>query len=134
MDLKDFFFSIELSTNSQQYTSFYYKKNLYKMLRLGMGMAPSPFFSQHGLRMTFKESTFLKWKNNLPEGSTFPYESSESIIVTYADGIIIATDETHGEKVHMLALDYTLHALSLANLRLNVKKSKFITQDIVFFG
>ena len=122
MDLKDFFFSIELSSNSQQYTSFYYKKNVYKMLRLGMGMAPSPFFSQNALRMTFDESTFVKWKKSLPEGATFPYPSSESIVVTYADDIIIASDEVHGEEVHMLALDYTMHALSKANLRLNVKK------------
>ena len=47
---------------------------------------------------------------------------------------MIATDESHGEKVHMLALDYTLYALSVANLRLNVKKSNFITQSIVFLG
>ena len=126
-DLKDFFFSIELSSNSQQYTSFYYKKTLYKMMRLGQGLAASPFYAQHALRMTFSDAIFKNWNKQLPEGTIFPYSSPEEIITCYADDLVIATNEELGEEIHMLALDYMLYALSLDKLRLNIKKSKFLT-------
>ena len=62
------------------------------MRRLGMGTSPSPFFSQHALRMTFNEKTYKQWKANLPEGTIFPFESSEEFLVTYSDDIEVATD------------------------------------------
>ena len=97
-----------------------------------MGIASSPWFGMHAMRLTFHKDAYLTWKQNLPSDTKFPFVDPAQFLVFYMDDILVASPEVDGFDLHLLCLDFVFYALELANLRLNVKKSNFLTSQIQF--
>ena len=105
LDLKDMFFSIPLSSAAQNLTNFYFRNNIYKMKRLSMGIASSPWFGMHAMRLCFNKDAYLKWKQALPSDTKFHFQDPSQFLIFYMDDILIASPEDLGLELHLLCLD-----------------------------
>ena len=86
------------------------------MNRLSMGIASSPWFGMHAMRLTFHKDAYLKWKQDLPSNTKFHFVDPAQFLVFYMDDILVASPEEDGFDLHLLCLDYVFYALELANL------------------
>ena len=117
LDIKDAFYNIPLTTDSRDYTAFVTHNNIYKFLRLSMGLKSSP---------TVFQKIFAQIMENIrtPSGRLVP-------VFIYIDDVLI-TSKTREEAVEDLTA--VLHRLHNNGFRINKGKCRFLQQELQFLG
>ena len=92
LDLSNFFWSFELSSESKGDTCFYYRDTIMQFERLIQGLANSPWYTVLGGKITYNMDTlkmFLEAHPHLKEEKVFKIDHLSKILLHYVDDILL---------------------------------------------
>ena len=112
IDLASGFFQVELDENSRDYTAFLTHLGQYRYRVMPMGLSGSP-------------STFQALMNSVLAG--LPPDE----VRCYLDDICISTETV---SRHLELLQLVLDRISKANLKLKLKKCRFLQSNVIYLG
>uniref|UniRef100_A0A0K0ETD5 RNA-directed DNA polymerase n=1 Tax=Strongyloides stercoralis TaxID=6248 RepID=A0A0K0ETD5_STRER len=112
LDLVSAFFQIELNEQDKNKFGVWFNGNIYTFNRVPMGYTNAPFILQRVVDQVTSGLSCCKW---------------------YFDDCIICTNENSMEQ-HLKNVEMVLRRLFKHNLKISLKKSNLVTQNVKFLG
>lgn len=110
IDLAMGYHQIELESNAQKYTAFVTPDGQYEYTRVPFCLKNAPRVFQRVIREIFKEFSYVK---------------------TFLDDILVFSNT---EAEHLQHLETVINKIISSNLAVNVEKSHFCQQEVVYLG
>ena len=133
LDIKDMYFHIPITRQSQELTNFYFGEQIVMSTRLCQGLKCSPFWAQKALAYTLHDDVLLEFlaKKKI---TNFPFASWENFVLAYCDDLLVYTPLHASKQIHRLCVEALLYALQRADFLISLPKCKFETTQLQFLG
>uniref|UniRef100_A0A0N5BIP8 RNA-directed DNA polymerase n=1 Tax=Strongyloides papillosus TaxID=174720 RepID=A0A0N5BIP8_STREA len=122
-DLADGYSSIKIAERYQKYVCFSTHRGIFRMTRLGQGLASAPMSFQEVMNLTEKEI----WRKIKEYGGL----DEEIVIMNYFDDLLIATTNVNQMWIAVMSLG---EVLDMKGFRINPSKAEFLTETVEFLG
>ena len=132
IDINQAYFTIELSEDSKEKTSFYLNDMMYYWEVMTQGLAGAPHTWTKFMQLIFCDETLKEYKERFPErGKLIKEKHWSDFLSVYMDDLDIFSDTTKENLNHSHAV---LYMLMREGCKLNPKKAKFMTTNFTTLG
>jgi hypothetical protein len=110
-DLCAMFYAIPLAYSSQHKTNFWYDGQVYKMMRLPMGIRNAVYVAQKATLLTYSDKNldiFLDEKSVTKGSKEFPFYKVEDFLLAYIDDLCLFTPKQveNAETLHLFLVEF----------------------------
>ena len=133
-DVKDGFFNISVTKESQKYLAVYYEDRLLCFTRTPQGLSISPLIFVSAMKASFTAELLQEFLAR--KGWTkkeFPFQECSEFLSYYVDDIIVWTDKDNPD-LHLRCIEAMYWLLERAGLPLSPGKCKFMNKEFSFLG
>ena len=132
VDINQAYFTIELSEDSKEKTSFYLNDMMYFWEVMTQGLAGAPHTWTKFMQLIFCDETLQEYKETFPErGKLIKEQHWSDFLSVYMDDLDIFSNTTEENLNHTHAV---LYILMREGCKLNPKKAKFMTTNFTTLG
>ena len=132
LDINQAYFTIELSEDSKEKTSFYLNDMMYFWEVMTQGLAGAPHTWTKFMQLIFCDETLQEYKETFPErGKLIKEQHWSDFLSVYMDDLDIFSNTTEENLNHTHAV---LYILMREGCKLNPKKAKFMTTNFTTLG